>query len=68
MLIVDNLAHSFGFQIENGIPILEYHNDQNDSELKHMIEYLTEAAKHNDLREFNKRLRLDDLVEFRLDE
>jgi CTD small phosphatase-like protein 2 len=27
MLIVDNLAHSFGFQIENGIPILEYHND-----------------------------------------
>ena len=33
ILIVDNLAHSFGFQIENGIPILEYHNDQNDCEL-----------------------------------
>lgn len=33
-----------------------------------MIDYLTEAAKHNDLREFNKRLRLDDLIEFSLDE
>lgn len=30
MVIVDNLAHSFGFQIENGIPILEWHNDQAD--------------------------------------
>ena len=30
MLIVDNLAHSFGFQIENGIPILEWHDDKND--------------------------------------
>ncbi len=27
MVIVDNLAHSFGFQIENGIPILEWYND-----------------------------------------
>ena len=30
MIIVDNLAHSFGFQIENGVPILEWHNDKND--------------------------------------
>ena len=30
IVIVDNLAHSFGFQIENGIPILEWFNDQND--------------------------------------
>lgn len=68
MLIVDNLAHSFGFQIENGIPILEYHNDQNDAELKYMIDYLTEAAKHDDLREFNKRLRLDDLIDYNQEE
>ncbi|CAD8163144.1 unnamed protein product [Paramecium pentaurelia] len=27
MLIVDNLAHSFGFQIENGIPILEWNSN-----------------------------------------
>ena len=68
MLIVDNLAHSFGFQIENGIPILEYHNDQNDCELKYLIDYLMEAAKHDDLREYNKILKLDDLIEFNIEE
>lgn len=30
MILVDNLAHSFGFQIENGVPILEWHQDKND--------------------------------------
>ena len=68
MLIVDNLAHSFGFQLENGIPILEYHNDQNDSELKYLIDYLLEAVKHDDLREYNKKLRLDDMIEFNIEE
>ena len=33
-----------------------------------MIDYLTEAAQHDDLREFNKKLRLDDLVEYNLEE
>ncbi|KAM3135224.1 hypothetical protein pb186bvf_012689 [Paramecium bursaria] len=62
MVIVDNLAHSFGFQVENGIPILEWHNDQNDQELKYLATYLMEAADAEDLRVFNQqRLRLDDL-------
>ena len=29
-LIVDNLSHSFGLQIDNGIPILEWHSDSKD--------------------------------------
>lgn len=40
MVLVDNLAHSFGFQIENGIPILEWHNDRSDNELRHLLAYL----------------------------
>ena len=40
MVLVDNLSHSFGFQIDNGIPILEWHNDQKDQELKFLINYL----------------------------
>jgi CTD small phosphatase-like protein 2 len=64
ILIVDNLAHSFGFQIENGIPILEYHNDSTDTELKNMIDYLIEASKHDDLRVFNRRLKLEELIDY----
>ena len=30
MILVDNLSHSFGFQLDNGIPILEWHNDPKD--------------------------------------
>ncbi|CAD8114750.1 unnamed protein product [Paramecium primaurelia] len=68
MVIVDNLAHSFGFQIENGIPILEWHNDQNDQELKYMATYLMEAAEQEDIRQFNtQRLKLDQLIEYNLD-
>jgi CTD small phosphatase-like protein 2 len=44
MLIIDNLPHSFGFQIENGIPIFEWYDDLKDKELKYLIDYLIEAA------------------------
>lgn len=30
IILVDNLVHSFGLQIDNGIPILEYKNDEKD--------------------------------------
>lgn len=39
-VLVDNLSHSFGFQPDNGIPIIEWHNDKADSELKHLSNYL----------------------------
>ena len=69
MVIVDNLAHSFGFQIENGVPILEFHNDKHDRELKFLTNYLIEAETWNDLREFNKnRLRLNELAEMKIED
>ena len=33
-----------------------------------MIDYLKEAIKYEDLREYNKRLRLDELMESLLEE
>jgi len=69
MIIVDNLAHSFGFQLENGVPILEFINDKKDEELKHLTEYLLEAYKYDDLREFNKeRLRLHEFAGRRIED
>jgi CTD small phosphatase-like protein 2 len=68
MIIVDNLTHSFGFQLENGVPILEWHNDPKDQELKYLVNYLVEASKVDDVREYNKAtLKLLDLVSFNID-
>jgi CTD small phosphatase-like protein 2 len=33
VILVDNLVHSFGFQIDNGIPILDFTNNKDDREL-----------------------------------
>lgn len=62
MVIVDNLVHSFGLQIENGIPILEWTGDKKDTELKFLMEYLVKASSAEDLREYNKEnLKLREL-------
>jgi CTD small phosphatase-like protein 2 len=42
--MVDNLVHSFGLQLENGIPILEFLNNKNDKELLGLEETLKEMA------------------------
>lgn len=70
MILVDNLAHSFGFQINNGIPILEWHNNKKkDMELKYLLDYLLEILYADDVREFNKkRLKLHEFSIMRPDE
>ena len=55
MILVDNLVHSFGFQINNGVPILEWHDSFKDQELLHLRNYLKEAVAEEDVREFNKK-------------
>ena len=49
IIIVDNLVHSFGFQLRNGIPILEFINDRHDSELPNLADYLVRAYNAKDL-------------------
>lgn len=44
-LFVDNLVHSFGLQIDNGIPILEWNDNVDDLELKYLLEYLVDASE-----------------------
>ena len=64
LVIVDNLAHSFGFQVENGIPIVEFLGEQDDCELSYLSEYLIAASESNDMREFNREnLKLSDMID-----
>jgi CTD small phosphatase-like protein 2 len=63
MIIIDNLVHSFGLQLENGIPILEFKGNEDDRELKYIGKYLTHLARVPDVREYNRNhLRLRHLL------
>jgi len=54
ILLVDNAAYSFGFQLGNGIPILPFYNDKNDQELLRLTEYLIGLKECQDIRRKNK--------------
>ena len=59
MTLVDNLSQSFGFQINNGVPIISWEFDKNDMELKFLSDYLIDSLKFSDFRKFNiKRFNL----------
>lgn len=55
MVIIDNAVYSFGFQIDNGVPILPFYNDKNDEEMIHLIYYLECLAKIDDVRVQNRK-------------
>eukprot|EP01017_Pseudomicrothorax_dubius_P029488 TRINITY_DN3588_c0_g1_i1.p1 TRINITY_DN3588_c0_g1~~TRINITY_DN3588_c0_g1_i1.p1 ORF type:complete len:729 (-),score=146.96 TRINITY_DN3588_c0_g1_i1:2410-4596(-) len=54
-VIVDNAAYSFGYQLENGIPIVPFYDNKHDVELKYLTEYLLQMAVTRDVRELNSR-------------
>lgn len=51
IIIVDNLIHSFGLQLDNGIPVLEYLKGKDDVELKGMEDLLRDLANVDDVRD-----------------
>ena len=56
IVIVDNLVHSFGLQIDNGIPILDFTNNKDDRELlgveKILLELRNVFRNVDDVRDF----------------
>lgn len=40
IFLVDNCAYSYGYQIDNGIPIVSYHEGKDDMELRYLEQYL----------------------------
>ena len=55
LIIVDNFVPAFSFQLENGVPILEWVGDKKDKELMYLTSYLLKAKDSDDMREFNKK-------------
>lgn len=55
IIIVDNAAYSFGYQLDNGIPIISWHDDRYDKELYNLMDYIKTLSKVSDIREVNRR-------------
>lgn len=55
VILVDNAAYSFGFQIENGIPIIPFYENKSDQELKHLISFLKPLANVREIRDVIKK-------------
>ena len=55
IVIVDNATYSFGYQLDNGVPIVSWYDDYADRELLNLIEYLRALAGADDVREVNSR-------------
>lgn len=54
IVIVDNACYSFGYQIDNGVPIIPYYDNKNDMELKYLADYL-KLLVNNDIQETNRK-------------
>ena len=54
LVIVDNAAYSFAYQLDNGIPIISWHDDPYDRELFNLIDYMKILAGAEDIRSVNR--------------
>jgi CTD small phosphatase-like protein 2 len=61
MLLVDNAVCSFGFQLDNGVPLVPYYHDPEDQELVHLASYLLTLSASNMLVQNSRAFRLREL-------
>ena len=55
MIIVDNAAYSFAYQLDNGIPIVSWHDDLYDRELFNLMDYVKALSAVEDIRDINEQ-------------
>lgn len=64
VIIADNAAYAFAFQLENGYPIIPFYDCKEDREIKKLTEYLMKIQDVEDVRVENRaRFHLRQLLE-----
>lgn len=53
MVLIDNSVLSFAFHLENGIPILPFYSNKDDSEMESLKNYLSKLSKYENIVEYN---------------
>ncbi|KRX07565.1 HAD-like domain [Pseudocohnilembus persalinus] len=54
LVLVDNAAYSFSFQVDNGIPIIPFYHHKEDMELVSLMNLLKPIKNFKDVREYLK--------------
>lgn len=49
MLLIDNSLLSFAYNLDNGVPILPYYHNKNDTEMTNLKNYLLKLAKRSNI-------------------
>jgi len=69
MVIVDKSIQSFGFQISNGIPIVEWTGNKYDTELLHLKDFLIKLSTSEDIQKtLSEKLKLQDMLHYDVQE
>lgn len=54
IVLVDDCSYSFGFHIDNGIPIIPFTGNKEDCELLLLARYIDYLMRHDDIRKINR--------------
>lgn len=54
LVLIDNAAYSYAWQVDNGIPIAPYYDNKADRELEGLADYLKGMIGCKDVREYNR--------------
>lgn len=63
IILVDNAVYSFGFQLDNGIPIFPYIQGKDDKQLFYLKEYLNLIANKDIIKDLKKTFKMSELYE-----
>ena len=55
VVIIDNAVYSFGYQLDNGIPMIPFYDNRSDKELVLLMQYLESLENVEDVRLHNRK-------------